>query len=273
MALNLNKLLESAVIAARQAGALVRDAIDGDLGIAFKDQGKHNLVTLMDVESEQLIQRLLRERHPEMMFLAEESGGNENLDALTWVVDPIDGTVNYAHGIPIYSISIAAVQHDRPVVGVVYAPNTNEMFTATAGGGAYLNGRRLATSTTSDLEKALLVTGFPYNVEENPYNCIDAFVEFLRMGLPIRRLGSAALDLAYLAAGRFDAYWEVALGPWDVAAGVLLVVEAGGRVGTYAPDDTRSLMNTDRLLATNGPMHETMRARLLAAAERGGSER
>ncbi|MBS1912729.1 MAG: inositol monophosphatase [Bacteroidetes bacterium] len=264
---DLDALLASATYAAREAGTLVHNAQGSDLGVEYKEQGKNNLVTVMDRESENLIQAMLRERHPDIQFLAEEGGGNTDLSRPTWVVDPIDGTVNYAHGIPLYSVSIAAVAEGRPVVGAVFNPNTNEMFTAAAGRGAFLNGRQLRVSDNNDLDHAMLVTGFPYNVGENPFHCIDAFVEFVTMGIPVRRLGSAALDLAYLAAGRFDAYWEVSLGPWDVAAGALLVTEAGGFVGTYSPVPNPSLIVTDRLLASNGRIHEAMRERLLKIAE------
>ncbi len=256
-------LLDSAIEAARQAGTLIREGINGDLGITYKEEGKNNLVTLMDTASEELIRTILIGRHPDTQFLAEESGGNRDFSTLTWVVDPIDGTVNYAHRIPLYCVSIAAVLDNEPVVGVVYNPNTSEMFTATKGGGAYLNGERLQVSRNNDLERAVLVTGFPYNVEENPFGCIDSFTEIVGMGIPVRRLGSAALDLAYLAAGRFDAYWEVALHEWDVAAGALMVMEAGGIIGTYAPEKRNHPLIVDRLLASNGHVHEQLRRILM----------
>jgi myo-inositol-1(or 4)-monophosphatase len=251
-------LLDVASDAALQAGALIRKGITDDLHVTFKEQGKHNLVTIMDTASEALIKKVIGERLEGARFLAEESGGNHDLTPLTWVVDPIDGTVNYAHGIPIYCVSIAAVADNEPVVGVIYAPETNELFTATRGGGAFLNGEPLRVSQTDDIERAILVTGFPYNVAENPYGCIDAFAAFLGLGIPIRRLGSAALDLAYVAAGRFDGFWEVALNEWDVAAGGLMVAEAGGRMGTYAPDAPERTLTIDRMLATNGRIHEAM---------------
>jgi myo-inositol-1(or 4)-monophosphatase len=252
-------LLDIAVDAARQAGKLVSDRIDTDMEIRFKEQGAYNLVTAMDLASEQLIKEIIGARQNGAIFLAEESGGNYDLRPLTWVVDPIDGTVNYAHGVPIYCISIAAVMENEPVAGAIYHPPTGELFTATKGGGAFLNGARLSVSDTTELSRSVLVTGFPYNVAENPFGCIDAFADFLRRGIPVRRLGSAALDLAYVAAGRFDGYWEVSLNPWDVAAGALLVTEAGGTVGTYDPGQHATSLVTDRLLATNGKIAEQMR--------------
>jgi myo-inositol-1(or 4)-monophosphatase len=262
-AAELQALLETAVQAALQAGGLVHEKIGQDLEIRFKEQGVQNLVTEMDTAAETLIKEIIESRHGPSTFLGEEFGGNPELRELTWVIDPIDGTVNYAHGVPIYCVSIGAVRNDQPLVGVIYNPNTSEMFTAIKGGGAYLNGKRLKVSANGELLKAILVTGFPYNVMENPFGCIDAFVDFLRMGVPVRRLGSAALDLAYTAAGRFDAYWEVALNYWDVAAGILMVLEAGGMVTTYASevssDSTPSgVLVIDRMLASNGQIHQSV---------------
>ena len=256
-------LLETAIAAARAAGELVHRSIGEELDIQNKELGVQNLVTKMDHASEELIKSMIERAHPGSRFLAEESGGDLDLTELTWVIDPIDGTVNYAHGIPIYCVSIAAVRNNEPVVGVIYDPNTDELFTATRGGGAFVNGRPMRVSTIDKLERAVLVTGFPYNVSENPYACVDSFVDFMMMGVPVRRLGSAALDLAYTAAGRFEAFWEVSLNHWDVAAGILMVVEAGGRVTTYAEESTSMGSDgcqivTDRMLASNGLIHEAM---------------
>lgn len=264
-------LLETAILAARAAGTLVHESIGNDIEVKHKELGMQNLVTEMDHASEVMIKEMIEARHPGSNFLAEESGGDPDLTPLTWVIDPIDGTVNYAHGIPIYCISIAAVRDGEPIVGVIYNPNTEELFTAIRGGGAYLNGQRLSVSTVTDLRETILVTGFPYNVSENPHGCVDSFIEFMMRGVPVRRLGSAALDLAYTAAGRFEAFWEVALNVWDVAAGILMVVEAGGRVTSYAsacgPDDGRSCeLITDRMLASNGVIHDTIERVLLRRA-------
>lgn len=256
------ELLATAVEAAKAAGRLVHGRIGDDIEIRHKELGVQNLVTEMDHASEALIKEMIEARHPGSIFLAEESGGNQELIELTWVIDPIDGTVNYAHGIPIYCISIAAVRENEPIIGVIYNPNTDELFTATRGGGAHLNGVPMRVSTIAGLRRAVLVTGFPYNVAENPHKCVDSFVDFMLLGVPVRRLGSAALDLAYVAAGRFEAFWEVSLNHWDVAAGILMVVEAGGRVTSYAEkcgeDDRSCPIVTDRMLATNGVIHRTI---------------
>jgi myo-inositol-1(or 4)-monophosphatase len=258
--MNVEELLQTAIEAATAAGRLVHGRIGDDLEIRHKELGVQNLVTEMDHASERLIKEMIEARHPGSIFLAEESGGNQDLIELTWVIDPIDGTVNYAHGIPIYCISIAAVRANEPLVGVIYNPNTEELFTATRGGGAYLNGRRLEVSTIGELRRSALVTGFPYNVAENPYGCVDSFIDFMMLGIPVRRLGSAALDLAYTAAGRFEAFWEVSLNHWDVAAGILMVIEAGGRVSSYSEESVPVIpgacpLVTDRMLASNGLVH------------------
>jgi len=262
---DLPSLLAVAVDAASTAGAMVRNRIDDDLLIELKEEGNYNLVTEMDRASEDLIRSMVTSAVPGSRFLAEESGGDWGLEELTWVVDPIDGTVNYAHGIPIYAVSIAAVRHGRPIVGAIYGPGTNELFTATLGGGSFVDGKRMNVSTTSALRHAVLVSGFPYNVGENPFGCIDTFASFLRRGIPVRRLGSAALDLAYVAAGRFDAFWEVALAPWDVAAGILMITEAGGSVVTYGDNSRQGVLITDRILATNGLVESEMLSALQTA--------
>jgi len=255
----LDQFLAVAVDAARQAGRLIHERVRDRHNISFKAGGAYNIVTEMDTASERLIQEIIRSHDPDARFLAEESGGDDELERPTWVIDPIDGTVNYAHGIPIYTISIALVVGGETQLGAIYDPSVDELFTAIRGRGAWLNGEAMAVSTTETLSRSVLVTGFPYNVHENPYGCIDAFVHLLKRGVPIRRLGSAALDLAYVAAGRFDGYWEVALGPWDVAAGLLMITEAGGRVDTYGDQPTEGRLLTDRILATNGRVHEELR--------------
>lgn len=262
-------LLHTATEAATEAGRLVHGRISSLEEIRHKPDGIHNLVTEMDIASEELIKKIVSERHEGSIFLAEESGGSADLAPLTWVVDPIDGTVNYAHGIPIYCVSIAAVVENEPVVGVIFDPSTKELFTAIKGGGAFVNGVRMHVSATSELARAILVTGFPYNVAENPYGCVDSFIDFMSMGIPIRRLGSAALDLAYTAAGRFDAFWEVTLNAWDVAAGALMITEAGGTMGTYSGNAMTSSLVTDRMLASNGLIDGAM---MEVLARRSGGE-
>lgn len=260
---SLPKLLDIATEAADTAAQLLASRFGTDMDVRLKPGGAHDLVTEMDLASEKLIQEIVRGHLPNAKFLGEETGGNRDLTELTWVVDPIDGTVNYAHGIPIWCVSIAAVANNEPLVGVIANPNVGELFTAAKGGGAFLNGRRLRVTETPGLVGSVLVTGFPYNVAENPFGCIDSFTAFVRRGIPVRRLGSAALDLAYVAAGRFDGFWEVKLNEWDIAAGALMVQEAGGSISSYGPNTTQGLLATDRMLATNGKIEGEMLAVLM----------
>lgn len=245
-------LLQAAEDAARLAGAILHEGFGKPLETRSKE-GMHNLVTQYDLLAEESIVQSLQKSTPEATIMAEESGLTAGHQDLMWVIDPLDGTVNFAHGIPIFCVSIAAVVQGVIQCGVIYNPLTNECFTATHGGGAYLNGRPLRVSDTAHLRDAILVTGFPYNVADNPLRCIDQFSAVVGKGLPVRRLGSAALDLAYTAAGRFDAFWESILQPWDMAAGVLLVQEAGGCVTHYC--QAPFILTTGSIIASNGHVH------------------
>jgi len=247
----IEELTKYAVEAALKAGEILKNGFGTSFEISNKE-GKNNLVTEYDHLSEKTIIEFISNKFPEHVFLAEESGntGNHQKDVIRWIIDPLDGTVNFAHSLPIFSISIAAELNNDILCGVVYHPILNELFVAGKGRGARLNGEKLSVSTNNDLNSSFLVTGFPYNVDTNPGFCINHFIGLIRNGISIRRLGSAALDLAYVAAGRFDGFWEVQLNPWDVAAGVLLVREAGGRVTQY--DDSPYNLNDSTILATNG---------------------
>lgn len=216
--------------------------------------GVHNLVTQFDVTSERAIIDSLKKRFPESSFLAEESGGTERPEGLRWIIDPLDGTVNFAHGIPIFSVSIAAEVDGDIVAGAIYQPLLREMFTAVKGHGAMCNDVPITVSAQQRLQSSLLVTGFPYTMSENAPHTLEYFSRLVSMGVPVRRLGSAAIDLAYVAAGRFDGFWESALKPWDVAAGILIVKEAGGTVSDYAGADFTLASAT--ILATNTGIHQ-----------------
>lgn len=250
----IEKLTQTAIDAALKAGAILKRGFGASFKI-YNKEGKNNLVTEFDHKAESIIINSIKEVFPDHEFLAEESGesGAKNNDNVRWIIDPLDGTVNFAHGIPIFSISIAAEQNGELLCGVIYHPILDELFVAKKGSGAYLNGKKLSVSTNKDLDTSFLVTGFPYNVNQNPCGCIDHFVDIIKNGIPVRRLGSAALDLAYVAAGKFDGFWEINLNPWDVAAGVLLVKEAGGQVTQY--DGSEYSVYNESLLATNGKIH------------------
>ena len=246
-----------AIEAALKAGELLSKGF----GTTFQIESKgltHDIVTEYDKLSEKSIFSAIGSRFPKHTFLSEESGASgPPSDEVLWVIDPLDGTVNFAREIPFFSVSIAATQEGRLLSGVVYQPMTRELFIAEKGKGAYKNGKRLHVSAIKKVQKAVMATGFPYNVSENPLHCIDRFAALLKLGVPIRRLGSAALDLCYVAAGHFDAFWEVGLNPWDIAAGKLIVEEAGGKV-THYDGSKHQLFPYSSLLATNGLLHNDM---------------
>lgn len=213
-----------------------------------------DLVTQADQESEAAIRALIAARHPEHVVLGEEQGQDKE-GAFRWIVDPLDGTVNYAHGFPFYAVSIGLEAHGEVVLGVVLDTARGELFTATKGGGAYLNGRPIRVSTRSTLVGSLLATGFPYDVNKDTEN-LTYFQRALTKGLMVRRPGAAALDLAYVAAGRLDGFWEVKLNPWDVAAGWLIITEAGGRVTGLQGEDYR--LGNRYLVASNSLIHQPL---------------
>lgn len=236
---------------ARKAGQLLRERIDDRHTIGYK--GEINLVTEVDRLSEALIVERIRVSFPDHDILTEESPEIANGSRFRWIVDPLDGTTNYAHGYPVFCVSIALELDGTIHLGAVFDPMLDEMFIAERGAGAFLNGRRLTVSREAELSRSLLATGFPYDLRENPNNNINYFNVMIRNAQAVRRAGSAALDLAYLAAGRFDGFWELTLAPWDMAAGWLLVEEAGGRVTDL--QDNPFHLHAPHILASNGLIH------------------
>ncbi len=250
------QLLDVAHSAAREAGRFLLDSVGAIRTVERKDGQETNLVTDIDKRSEEMVIAHIRNHFPDHGILAEESGSSERDAETVWVIDPLDGTTNFTHGLPIFCVSIGVVHRGELVAGVVYDPNHDEMFAATKGGGANCNGQPISVTSTSELMSSLLVTGFPYDIRKNPYNAIEHFNEFLVSSQAVRRLGSAAIDLCYVAAGRFDGFWEVSLNPWDMAAGVLLVREAGGVVTNFEGGEWR--LKGREVLATNGRIHDAM---------------
>lgn len=248
-------MIQLAIEAAREAGAFLKEHVGRVRAVETKEDQERNLVSEIDKGSEAGIIAKIRGRYPGHAILAEESGGSGDAE-YTWVIDPLDGTTNFLHGVPIFCVSIGIERRGELVAGVVYDPNLDELFTAEAGGGAYLNGRRLQVSAGDALIRSLLVTGFPYDIGRNPHHAVEHFTNFLMRARGIRRLGSAALDLCYTAAGRFDGFWEVNLHPWDMAAGVLLVREAGGTVTTF--DGGLHTIRHPQIVASNGRIHAAM---------------
>lgn len=253
-----NPMLNVAIEAAREAGRFLKLSVGKVRNIEVKQGDERNLVSEIDRGAEERIIAIIRRHYPGHAILAEESGGSLAPAEYRWIIDPLDGTTNFLHGVPIFSVSIGIERRGELIAGVVYDPNQDEIFTAEKGAGAFLNGRRLKVSSSSVLVESLLVTGFPYNITENPGNAVEHFVHFLMAARGVRRLGSAAMDLCYVAAGRFDGFWEVSLSPWDMAAGALLVQEAGGRVTDMAGGPLNIYQKT--VLASNGPIHDTMLA-------------
>jgi myo-inositol-1(or 4)-monophosphatase len=249
-----SEILENAKQTALKSGKLLAEGF----GTNFKIDSKktvNDLVTEYDKKSEDLIISELLNYDKSYCFLAEEGGnkGDYNQNTIRWIIDPLDGTVNFAHSIPIFSVSIAAEYQNEIIAGVVFNPITDEFFYASKENGAYFNEHRIFVSKNPDIRKSLLVTGFPYNVKENPGNTIELFAKIISSGIPVRRLGSAAIDLAYVAAGRFDGFWEIGLKPWDVAAGQLIVKEAGGKVTRF--DGKKYSVFDNTILATNSLIH------------------
>lgn len=225
----------------------------------ISNKGDIDLVTEADIAAEELIIDRIRSYYPRHGILAEESGEavkvGDTASEWRWVIDPLDGTTNYAHGYPCFCTSIGVEHNGKLEFGVIYDPMRKELFAAERGQGATLNDRRIKVSDVEELSKAMLVTGFPYNVRERP-DFAREFVTFTMNAQAVRRDGSAAIDLAYVACGRFDGFWEDGLNPWDMAAGVLLIQEAGGRVTNF--NDEPLSIYTKKVLATNGLVHQPM---------------
>lgn len=245
--------LSTAVEIAREAGALLAQLFKRPHEISYKRPS--DLVTEADRRSEALIIERLRSRFPKHSVVGEEGGGQETSSDYRWYVDPLDGTTNFAHGFPVFSVTLGLTFRGEVVAGVVYDPTRDELFTTERGAGAYLNNQRIHVSTNSNLSECLVATGFPPFAADHELN-IQFYHRFTRLSHGVRRAGSAALDLSYVAAGRFDGFWELKLNPWDKAAGSLMVIEAGGRVTNLAggPFDLLG----DEIFASNGLVHDQM---------------
>jgi myo-inositol-1(or 4)-monophosphatase len=250
-------LLNFAIQTARDAGRLLAERFGRNLRISNKSE--LDLVTESDLASERLIIDRIKTHYPRHAILAEESGASAPAggasDEWRWIIDPLDGTTNYAHGYPCFCVSMGLEHQGRLQLGVVYDPMRDEVFSAERGEGAALNGKRIQVSSAPNLSSALLCTGFPYDVRERS-EFARHFANFIMNAQGVRRDGAAALDLAYVAAGRFDGFWEEGLKPWDVAAGALMIEEAGGRVSNYAGGPL-DIFNPP-ILASNGLIHEQM---------------
>jgi myo-inositol-1(or 4)-monophosphatase len=239
---------------ARQAGDHVLSKLNTRLTVLHK--GAINLVTEADLEAEELIVSGIRKAFPNHSILAEEKHKDTRTGEFCWIIDPLDGTTNYAHGFPVFSVSIGLEISGRVELGIIYNPSLKEMYTVKRGGGAFCNGAPLRVSTVESLQASLLATGFPYDIQTSQVNNLDNFCSFAKRCQGIRRCGSAALDFCSVAAGRFDGFWELKLNPWDCAAGYLMVEEAGGTVTDFHGGNPS--IYGGEFIASNGLIHKEM---------------
>ena len=240
---------------AKEAGELIRNGFGKNNKVEFKTN-ETNLVTEIDKAAEKLITDFIKKKFPSHGILAEESGEMKTGADYLWVIDPLDGTTNFAHGLPVFSVSIGLQKNNTTIAGVVYDVINRVAYSAEKGSGAFANDEKMSVSSNDILRRSVLASGFPYNVNENPDNLLEKFAEMTKLVRGMRRLGSAAMDLAYTAKGVFDGYWEMNLNPWDICAGMLLVEEAGGRVSDF--QDKPIDMHAKKILATNGQVHNKM---------------
>ena len=256
----MHPMLRKAIEASRLAGEAIRHYANQVNKLDVEKKAQNDFVSKVDREAETLVVRLLQRAYPDHAFVGEE-GGKQGVESdYEWIIDPLDGTTNFLYGIPQYSVSIALKHKGRLMVGVVYDPLRDETFAASRGDGATLNGRRIRVSERTNLQNALLGTGIPFRANQN----LDLYLQSMKVLLPetagVRRMGSAALDLAYVASGRFDGFWEFGLHEWDIAAGVLLIQEAGGLISDMRGNNTH--MQTGDVLAANPKVFKEMLKRL-----------
>jgi len=260
-----SRMLRSTLIAATRAGAEEILRFFQRSFTVHNKEGINNLVTEADHAAEKAILAVIRKEYPDHQILAEESGQLAQNSAYKWIIDPIDGTVNFAQGIPLNCVSIAIEHEGRIVMGAVYNPHMNEFFFAEKGQGATLNEKPIRVSNKTETIKSCLVTGFPYTYINEPNGPPEVFERFVRKGVPVRRLGSAAIDLCWVACGRFDGFFEQKLEPWDSAAGYLIVEEAGGKVTDFTGQEFSVYQH--KVLATNGKIHDEMLQVILGQKE------
>lgn len=256
------QLLTFAGMVAREAGGILRNGFSKVRHVKMK--GKIDPVTEYDIRSENLIKAAIQETYPDHEILAEESGMGQTRSPYRWVIDPLDGTVNYAHHLPVYCVSVGLEYKGRCAVGVVYDPERDELFSAGRSLGASLNGKKITVSSTSKLDSALLATGFAYDVRTARRNNLGLFARMVKNAQAVRRLGSAALDVCWTACGRFDGFWELGLHPWDTAAALVILEEAGGKV-TRMNGQPYSIYKSD-ILASNSLLHQQMKKILVRRA-------
>ncbi|MEA2104925.1 MAG: inositol monophosphatase family protein [Candidatus Cloacimonadota bacterium] len=251
----MTEYLITALKAAKSAGKVIEENFHKKKKISYK--GRIDLVTNIDKKAEEIIIEIIGKKYPKHNILTEETEHKQNSEMeYRWVIDPLDGTTNYVHGFPFVCTSIALQKNDETICGVVYNPILGELFYSEKGAGSFCNNKQISVSDHKELDKSILATGFPYNIENEERNNLDHFNKIIKKCRGIRRPGAAALDLCYVAAGIFDGYWEMELFPWDTAAGILIVEEAGGKVTKF--DDSEFSIFDKEILATNGLVHKEL---------------
>lgn len=248
-------MIDELLLITREAGVIVREGFGKNFQIEFKT-GDNNLVTEIDKKSEQTIIEFIQKKYPAHGILAEERGELKKDSEYLWVIDPLDGTTNFAHGLPIFSVSIGLQKNNKIIAGAVYDVMQDIMYSSESGSGAFANEKKIYVSKRESISQSMLVTGFPYNVKNNPENAFERFETLTRNTRAVRRLGSAAIDFCYVAAGVFEGFWEVHLHPWDICAGKLIVEEAGGLVTDF--DGNKIDIFSKRILASNSFVHDKM---------------
>lgn len=248
-------MIEKVITIAKEAGQIIKDNFQQNYEVNYKSN-QNDLVTEVDKKSELLITNFIKKVFPSHNILAEEGGETKNSSEFTWVIDPLDGTTNFAHGLPVFAVSIGIQKLNKTVAGVVYDVMNDIVYSAESGSGAYANNKIIHVSKGENLKRSFLVTGFPYNINENPYNALQKFTAFIQSSRGVRRLGSAAIDFCYVAKGVFDGFWEVYLNPWDICAGKFIVEEAGGIVTDFNGNEIDIFSR--QILASNRLIHNEM---------------
>lgn len=248
-------MLQDVIVIAKEAGEIIRDGFKKNFSIELKT-GENNIVTEIDKKAEKTIIDFVNKKYPGHSILAEESGATDKGNEYLWVIDPLDGTTNFAHGLPIFSVSIGLQKNGQTICGVIYDVMRDKLFACEKGSGSFCNDEKIYVSNNDNLQKSLLVTGFPYEQAERIDSAVELFKAFLSKSRAVRRLGSAAIDLCFVAEGVFDGFWEEKLNPWDVCAGMLLVEEAGGKISDFNGRFTD--IYSKQMLATNGKIEKQM---------------
>jgi myo-inositol-1(or 4)-monophosphatase len=252
----MKELLDTAIAAAEIGGEVLLDFLPELRALKVEAKAEFDFVTQVDHAAEEAIAARIRDSFPGHQIIGEERGLSGSDESTRWIIDPLDGTTNYIHGVPNFAVSIAVEREKQIVAGVVFDPMSGELFSAMAGNGAFLNGQRLQVSDNTELDQCLLATGFPFRRKDLADDYLASFKNFFGKVRDVRRMGAASIDLAYVAAGRFDGFWEIGLSMWDFAAGFLLVKEAGGKVTGFTPHD--DLWKSGNILATNQLIHSQL---------------